>query len=487
MGLKHHTHKAISYPHLFSIRSSTILTLILFLACTIYLFAPARRYPDHLSWPGGPGLFRGDLRDARFPWNKLCYGPAQEKLKLAVFSRTWPAGPSPGGMERHAYTLYSALAARGHEIHVFTVPSDKKPHEEMIIRRVNNVRLHFAPNDHGMLNCSHAFEIFGRESRAGAFDYVHTESVSLPHWRARKLPNVAVTWHGIWYEIMHSKLFQELFWNPKGQLPGLMAELHEAMPRLIDEIKFFRRYTQHICISNSAGEVLTNIYQLPIRNVHVILNGVDNKKFIQDPESGTKLRLRYGIPNNASLVMGIAGRLVLDKGHPLLREAFTEISKRHPDVFLLVAGSGPWGKRYAELGPTVKILGPLEANELSDFYNAVDVFVNPTFRPQGLDLTLIEAMHCGTPVLTPNFPSITGTVVLNEGFGYTFSPNVKSLVEAMETAIRDGVEVLERKGEVCKEYVGSMFTAEKMASAYERFFLCMKNDKYCQYPLPTDC
>ncbi|KAE9458072.1 hypothetical protein C3L33_10027, partial [Rhododendron williamsianum] len=166
--------------------------------------------------------------------------------------------------------------------------------------------------------------------------------------------------------------------------------------------------------------------------------------------------------------MGTAGRLVRDKGHPLLHQAFSEISKRQPNVFLLVAGSGPWGKRYAELGPTVKILGPLEANELSEFYNAIDVFVNPTLRPQGLDLTLIEAMHCGKPVLTPNFPSITGTVVLNEGFGYTFAPNVKSLVEAMETAIADGVEVLERKGGVCKEYVGSMFTADKMASAYER-------------------
>ncbi|KAF7141038.1 hypothetical protein RHSIM_Rhsim06G0205000 [Rhododendron simsii] len=482
MGLRHKS------PSLFSIRSSTILTITLFLASTIYFFfAPAWQwhYPDHLAWAIPAAPFAGDLRDARFPWNKLCYGPALEKLKLAVFSKSWPVGSDPGGMERHAYTLYSALAARGHEIHVFTVPSDRKLHGDLI--RSGSLRLHFAANDHGSVNLSLAFEIFERENKVGAFDYVHTESVSLPHWRAKSVPKLAVTWHGIWYEIMHSKLFQELFWNPKGKLPGPMAELQEAMPRLIDEIRFFTSYTQHICISNSAGEVLVNIYQLPPRNVHVILNGVDDKKFVHDPESGAEFRRRHSIPDNVRLVMGIAGRLVRDKGHPLLHQAFSEISKRHPDVFLLVAGSGPWGKRFAELGTTVKILGPLEANELSEFYNAIDVFVNPTLRPQGLDLTLIEAMHCGKPVLTPNFPSITGTVVLNEGFGYTFAPNVKSLVEAMEAAIGDGVEVLERKGGVCKEYVGSMFTADKMASAYERFFLCMKNAKYCEYPLPTDC
>ena len=96
-------------------------------------------------------------------------------------------------------------------------------------------------------------------------------------------------------------------------------------------------------------------------------------------------------------------------------------------TFLIVAGSGPWRRRYTELGSNVKVLGALEPSELSKFYNALDVFVNPILRPQGLDLTLIEAMHCGKPVLTPNYPSIVGTVVVNEGLGYTFSPNVNLL------------------------------------------------------------
>lgn len=135
----------------------------------------------------------------------------------------------------------------------------------------------------------------------------------------------------------------------------------------------------------------------------------------------------------------------------------------------------------------MKVLGALEAHQLSEFYNALDVFVNPTLRPQGLDLTLIEAMHRGRTVLTPNYPSIVRTVVVNEELGYTFSPNVKSFVEALELVIRDGPKVLQRKGLACKEHALSMFTATKMASAYERFFLCMKNPIYCQYPFPVDC
>lgn len=485
MGLKHQTCKSSSSPSNFlRIRFSTILTLVL-LFTSLFLFLSSLKNTQGPIFRGDESTqFSGDLRDAKFPWNKLCFGPTFEKLKLAAFSKTWPVGADPGGMERHASTLYQALAAKGHEIHVFTVPSDRRPHWDI---HEGNLHVYFAANDHGSVNCSLAFEIFNKVNSDGAFDYVHTESVSLPYWRAKMVPNVAVTWHGIWYEIMHSKLLQQLLTDPNGHNIEPMTELHEAMPKLVEEIRFFRSYKQHICISNSAGEVLVNIYQIPQRHVHVILNGVDETEYAPDPEAGARFREKHGVPTNVSLVMGVAGRLVRDKGHPLLYKAFSSIVKRYPSLFLLVAGSGPWRRRYAELGPNVKVLGALEPLELSEFYNALDVFVNPTLRPQGLDLTLIEAMQSGKPVLTPNYPSIVGTVVVDEEFGYTFSPNVKSFVEALESAIRDGPNVLKRKGMACKNYVLLMFTATKMASAYERFFLCMKNPKYCQYPLPTDC
>ncbi|OMO74841.1 Glycosyl transferase, family 1 [Corchorus capsularis] len=488
MGSKHQHCRSSSSSNCISLKFSTIISAIVLLSTSFYLLiSPVKHLPEPLSWAAGrKARFNGDLRDATFPWNSLCFGQNHnEKLKLAVFSKSWPIGAGPGGMERHAATLYQTLAARGHEIHVFTAPSDRKPHVDI---HQGNLHVYFVANDHGSVNCSLAFEIFNTINGREAFDYVHTESVSLPHWRAKVVPRVAVTWHGIWYEIMHSKLFEELLLNPQevSQKP-VVAELQEAMPRLIDEIRFFPTYTQHICISNSAGEVLVKIYQLPEKNVHVILNGVDETKFVHDLEAGVRFRKKHGVPENVSLVMGVAGRLVRDKGHPLLHEAFSTITKTHAGIYLLVAGSGPWGKRYEELGPNVKVLGALESSELSEFYNAIDVFVNPTLRPQGLDLTLIEAMHCGKPVLTPNYPSIVGTVVVNESFGYTFSPNVKSFVEALKSVIRDGPKVLQRKGSICREYALSMFTATKMASAYERFFLCMKNPRFCQYPLPTDC
>ncbi|KAF3788387.1 Capsular polysaccharide biosynthesis glycosyltransferase [Nymphaea thermarum] len=437
--------------------------------------------------PPGNRNWTGDLRFANFAWNKLCFGPVKERLRLAAFSKKWPVGAVPGGMERHAHGLYTALALAGHTVHVFTAPSDRAPQR---LDRISdgNLHVHFASNGGGTFDDRAAWKLFADENKSLPFDLLHTESVALKPSLAREVPNLAATWHGIAYEILHSDLFQDLIRGPgESRSNDADARILRAFPKLLEEIRFFTSYKHHIAISDSVGDILTNIYQLPRENVHIILNGVDHENFYHDPKMGARFRQEFGVPANARLVMGASGRLVRDKGHPLLFRAFSAIRERHPDVYLLVAGSGPWEKRYRELKPNVKLLGPLKPSRLAEFYNALDVFVDPTLRPQGLDLTLMEAMHCGKPLLATNFPSITGSVVLNEGFGYTFAPNVKSLTEAMEAAIWDGPAELAGKGMTCKEHALSMFTARKMASAYERFFLCLKDVKYCRYPLETDC
>ena len=254
------------------------------------------------------------------------------------------------------------------------------------------------------------------------------------------------------------------------------------IPKVLNEIRFFHNYAHHVAISDSCGEMLRDVYQIPTKRVHVILNGVDEEDFRQDLELGHQFRSRIGIPQNASLVLGVAGRLVKDKGHPILHEAFSRLIKRHPDAYLIAAGSGPWENRYKDLGRQVLVLGSMNPSQLRAFYNSIDVFVNPTLRPQGLDLTLMEAMMSGKAVLASRFPSIKGTIVVDDEYGFMFSPNVESLLEAMEQVVKEGRRRLAQRGKACRIYATSMFTATKMALAYERMFLCIKNETFCMYP-----
>lgn len=431
----------------------------------------------------------GDLRGAEFAWNRLLFidnQPPPIKLKIAVFSRKWPIGAAPGGMERHAYTLHTALARRSHQVHIFTSPLDENysPSISHGSMTSNSPKIHCHEGEAGKWRYNKAWEQFVEENQRAAFDVIHSESVALPHWLARNVPNLAVSWHGIALESLQSDIYQDLTRKPSEPIsPAFNKSLQGVIPRVLNEIRFFKNYAHHVAISDSCGEMLRDVYQIPSKRVHVIINGVDEDDFGEDVRSGHELRSKIGVPINASLVLGVAGRLVKDKGHPLLYEAFSRLLTKRPglDVYLIVAGSGPWQQRYKELGPQVLVLGSLSPSELKAFYNAIDIFVNPTLRPQGLDLTLMEAMMSGKPVMASRFPSIKGTIIVDEEFGYMFSPNVESLLEELEAVVMEGSKRLAQRGKACRAYAASMFTARKMALAYERLFLCIKNETFCTY------
>ncbi|KAF7127489.1 hypothetical protein RHSIM_Rhsim11G0041400 [Rhododendron simsii] len=468
--------------------STTLFFIVLFTIPALLLLHAPTSPPCSTPSATGVATWSGDLRAAKFSWNRLSFAgdsPPLARLKIAVFSRKWPVGAAPGGMERHAHTLYTALARRGHMVHVFTSPLDSvgKEVKSILEGGSGDPVIHYHEGEPGSKwRYNKAWEQFEVENRDEPFDVVHSESVALPHWLARGLHNLAVTWHGIALESIYSSIYQDLI-RPLSEpiSPMFNHSLQGVIPKVISEIRFFNNYQHHIAISDSCGEMLRDVYQIPNERVHVIINGINDKEFGVDSRLGNEFRTRIGIPSNASLVLGVAGRLVKDKGHPLLFEAFSIVQEKHSDVYLVVAGSGPWEDRYRKLGPQVIVLGSMKPPELRAFYNGIDIFLNPTLRPQGLDLTLMEAMMSGKPLMASRFPTIKGTIMVDDEFGFMFAPNVESLVATLEVAIAEGSKRMSRRGKASEAFAASMFTARKMALAYERLFVCIKNETYCIY------
>lgn len=427
-----------------------------------------------------------ELNLLTFPssWNSLHFSSEAPPrfLKIALFVKKWPDKYHAGGLERHALTLHRALAKRGHELHVFTSSSTN-------ITSMRNLYFHLSkPTAAGYLDQATIWKQFQVENSTGRpFDVVHTESVGLMHTRSRNLTNLAVSWHGIAYESIHSDIIQELLRAPE---VAQSSTLTERVMKVVEEVRFFPRYAHHVATSDHVGDVLKRIYMLPEERVHIILNGVDEEIFKPEVSKGEDFKLELGIRESKSLILGIAGRLVKDKGHPLIFEAlkqiFNESSKFQERVIVLVAGDGPWGARYKELGSSLRVLGPLDQAQLARFYNIIDIFVNPTLRAQGLDHTLLEAMLVGKPLVATKLASITGSVVVSQDIGYTFSPTVDALKKALYEVWKDGRVSLQQKGQLARERALKLFTATKMAAAYERLFLCIADNKkgsndYCTY------
>uniref|UniRef100_A0A7N0UFN0 Glycosyltransferase subfamily 4-like N-terminal domain-containing protein n=1 Tax=Kalanchoe fedtschenkoi TaxID=63787 RepID=A0A7N0UFN0_KALFE len=292
MAINHKTKKAGMVPSSRSNLCTTLFFIVLFTVPALFLLHTTKTISICSSMPNLPWSWSGDLRQAEFAWNHLQFSksvPPPLPLKIAVFSRKWPMSKTPGGMERHAQTLHMALAHRGHRIHVYTSPPDEGNGEAGSSDTNVMPVIHWHEGGPGKWKYRSAWELFDKENQHEAFDVVHSESVALPHWLARNVPNLAVTWHGIALEALHSTIYQDLARGPNDSVSATFKiDTDGVIPKVLNEIRFFKSYAHHVAISDSCGEMLRDVYQIPNKRVHVIINGVDEDDFQDHGQVATK-------------------------------------------------------------------------------------------------------------------------------------------------------------------------------------------------------
>jgi glycosyltransferase involved in cell wall biosynthesis len=133
-----------------------------------------------------------------------------------------------------------------------------------------------------------------------------------------------------------------------------------------------------------------------------------------------QLRRRYALPERYVLFVGT---LEPRKNITLLLQAFSRLLAERPqdDVRLVVAGGKGWGDRdpvataeALNLRPRVIFTGFIEDDDLPDLYRGAQMFVYPSLY-EGFGLPVVEAMACGTPVITSNrasLPEVAGDAAL---------------------------------------------------------------------------
>lgn len=128
---------------------------------------------------------------------------------------------------------------------------------------------------------------------------------------------------------------------------------------------------------------------------------------------------------------------------------------RHLDARLIVAGDGPEPPNYGEL---VGVVDPPTRAQLMGGARAVLV---PTLYVEPFGGVAVEAMMCGTPVITTDFGAFTETVVDGvTGF------RCHTLQEFVDAA-RD-VSSLDRRA--IREYAVGRYSLQAIGPAYERYF-----------------
>lgn len=127
--------------------------------------------------------------------------------------------------------------------------------------------------------------------------------------------------------------------------------------------------------------------------VRVIPNGIDLSVF-HPTDSG--FRSKYGIPAEKKIILGVAFAWSDRKG----LDVIIEMARRLPEKEYQIVLVGTDEKTEKLLPESViAVRRTQNLSELAGIYTAADVFANPT-REEVFGLVNVEALSCGTPVVT---------------------------------------------------------------------------------------
>lgn len=200
-------------------------------------------------------------------------------------------------------------------------------------------------------------------------------------------------------------------------MPGLYP-LSWRLLHAVWGVPAVRRAAAIIAPSVSAGQEIAFAYRIPSERVWVTHEGVDAR--FRPMEAPTATLARYGLRRPYVLFVGTAGpRKNLER----LLEAFARACRASPALDEQLVVAGPSGRLATPLGALARSLGVanrlvlpgwIEEQDLPAIYAGARCLCYASLA-EGFGLPILEAMACGTPVLTSNcssMPEIAGDAAL---------------------------------------------------------------------------
>lgn len=256
---------------------------------------------------------------------------------------------------------------------------------------------------------------------------------------------------------------------PEGAEPSLRRYLSTAVPRTVREADLV------LADSENTRRDVVELLGVPAEQVDVVYPGVDREfTVVQDAEALEEVKRLYRISYPFILTVGT---LEPRKNLIALLEAYSVLKNRHSFGHkLVVAGPKGWlyegiFRRVDELSLTqdVVFLGFAPEEHLPALYSLADVLAFPSIY-EGFGLPPLEAMACGTPVVTSDSSSLPEVVV---DAALMVSPNDhEALADAIARVLEDADlrEDLVRRGLARAAEFSWQATGEKLLSAYERLY-----------------
>ena len=226
------------------------------------------------------------------------------------------------------------------------------------------------------------------------------------------------------------------------------AILHRAKKNVFLRVQDLTIVTPSKWLAEIVSQSFLKDYQ-----VRVINNGIDLDIF--KPTSST-FRERYGLGDNI-LLLGVAFGWAERKGLDVFIRLARELDEHYR---IVIVGTDETVDKQLPKN-IISIHRTHDQKELAEIYTAADLFVNPT-REENFPTVNIEALACGTPVLT--FNTGGSPEIIDEKCGRTFEKD--DFMALCSEIIRNTKTPVFKIDSCCKRAAG--FSLSAMNQNYER-------------------
>ena len=357
-------------------------------------------------------------------------------MKLCIVTPSF----SGGGAEKVAVNLANQYAENGIDVSLL-VFINSGPYKDQLSRKVKLIDLDVARARYGIFKLG---KVLAKESPSHIISVIRDVSILVGLVLPKSL-NCIVAYREA--NTMHSVR----------RLP--------AIKRLIFKLLMKASYRKaNLIIANSEDT-----------KEDLIKNGIVSHakvKVIRNPVIPSDINLRASevvdnewLGNGYKVLLNI-GRLHPQKNQALLIEAFSKVLERHLSAKLLILGEGSEMQALLNqidslgLQGSIRIL-PFQKNPFP-YYRASDLFVL-TSDWEGFGNILVEALACGTPVVSTDCPGGPRSILGNGKFG-TLVPSGHA--DSLAKAIIEQLNQPNRWDRVMLEARGHEYTVKAVAAEY---------------------
>ena len=243
-----------------------------------------------------------------------------------------------------------------------------------------------------------------------------------------------------------------------------------------------RRATTIITTSASTKRDIVHYLGVNPAKIQVIYPGINQEQFHPQPVTmarRTYVTQTYDLPERFLLYVG---KIQPRKNLPRLLQAFHQVRQTHPDVHLVLAGTGGWMNEaleatlhQLELTQVVHRPGFVAEADLPALYQMAEMLVFPSLY-EGFGFPVLEAMACGTPVVTSATSSLGE---LAEAAALCVDPMVvEEIAAAIQTILEnpDSRDTLRQKGLAHAQQFTWLRCAQETLACYQKTAHTLKRE-----------